>query len=488
MSRRIIPDRSKGFFQRLREKAARVIGGKAVREYWIGFEDDLDRDPNDPLNKIYRVFGPKRAHRTLPSYLMDEQHRQAYRYLIENPFIVRLANLKADFIVGGGIEPHSDDEQVAEFIERFWTDPINNLKKEHRKYALEYRLYGELIWEKVKNDMTGLVRLNPRDPLEVSYIDGHPKYELIPAQIVFRSVAQSEIRANIVNTIPAVMRGDLKPAVADVYYHRANSATGSLRGISDFYASMEWCDALDSASFTMLERMNILLTYIWHLKASNIDEKQADAFRKTLENARPSTALVTSKDVEIAAIAPDLKNADFVTGADFIKQQIAMATGVPENWLGKAGVANVGESASMDAPTLKSLSTAQAEYLCVLRETIDDVLEEGILRGSVPANAKELYTLNVAPVSKRELGSVVTAATQLAASLSNARNENWLTHEEAARVFRQVVGEIAELKTELPEEIVKALDQGVTPEAMADFQRLSDRIKSEENGHARIVA
>lgn len=472
-----------GFIGRIRAGLSRFIGAE-LKENIIGWEEDVEIDPADPLNRIFRPFGQGRSIRTLPSSLMDEQHRQAYRSLVENPFINRLAKLKGDFIVGGGIAFKSEDDRVQAYLDDFTKDKVNALDTRMRTIASEFRLFGEIVWEKVVNRSSGQVRLNARDPLEISAVLGHPKYGLIPSKIAFRSMT-GEVVAEIVNTLPDDLRPPPTP-MPQVYYHRANAWTGSLRGISDFYAALEWADALDAASFSMLERMVVLLTFCWHAKMQRLDPKVRDEISRTLQNARPNTVLVTTNDIDLNAVAPDLKAADFSEGARYIKQQIAMAAGVPENWMGQAGVANVGESASMDMPSLKSLACDQAEFIEALRATVDDALEEGFKAGSVPPNAAELYTIEVEPVSKRELNQVVTAAASLSSSLSQARNEGWLDHEEAARTFRHVVGQIVDLAEELPDAEKDALTRGMKPDDLDQFKGLADRIGTDQtNGAAK---
>jgi hypothetical protein len=474
-----------GLFASIRRGVAKVVGAKLKEDIFGGANFLVE--PDDPDGRIYRELGRKGARRTIPSHLMDEASRQSFKLLIENPYIKRISNIRADFIVGKGIEPKSESDMIVDEIMSFWSDKANGLDKRQHQYAMEFGTYGELAWERLVNRESGRMRINPRDPLEIGRVEGHPTFDLIPWRMFFK-VQGGEIPATILNTLPPDLV-EVDPRVANVYYFRSNQMTGNLRGVSDYYDMLEWADSLDAAAWSMLERMNQLITYIWHLKVTNLKPEDKTAFKNFLENARPSSAFVSEKDVELDAKTPDLKSADYSGGADWIKSQLAMSGGIQPNWIGLAGEANIGEAASMDQPVFRTLARKQGEYLDILRTVTDDYLRQRVVHGTLAPTVKigdddvppwKAYTLHAEPVSKREMGQVANVAASLGAALGNALNEGWITTKEGAQVFRSVVSELSELSEELPEGI--AQETGIPNMNLDAFKGLSDRLAPNGNG------
>ncbi|NIM20852.1 MAG: hypothetical protein GTN64_00285, partial [Candidatus Latescibacteria bacterium] len=295
---------------------------------------------------------------------------------IKNPFLRRMAKMVAEFIVGNGMMPVSKNEAVQRELDEWWTDPVNDLDKRHYTMALEFGLYGELIIERVVNAFTNRHRYNFLDPLFVAQINPHRDFPGIPSSIDFwergqTGVGAGTVRAKILNGVPesALLSGHKVGMTDDpmVFYFRTNNLSGSLRGHSNFYPLIEWADILDNAGFTMGERMVIMLQFMWHLKSGNLDEETKKTYKKLFQPANPGSLLMTNKEVELAAIAPDLKAADFTEGARFIRNLLAGAAGVPEHFMGEGGDVNRATALAMNLPTLRSFLQQQREFVEVLR-------------------------------------------------------------------------------------------------------------------------
>ncbi len=250
-----------------------------------------------------------------------------------------------------------------------------------------------------------------------------------------------------------------------VFYFRTNNLSGSLRGHSNFYPLIEWADILDNAGFTMGERMVIMLQFMWHLKSGNLDEETKKTYKKLFQSANPGSLLMTNKEVELAAIAPDLKAADFTEGARFIRNLLAGAAGVPEHFMGEGGDVNRATALAMNLPTLRSFLQQQREFVEVLRTLARANLVSVAQRGRIPMEEVDNFQIQVDPMNPQDTGTVTTALGGAVSALSAAKLEGWITDNEARQTIRTILGGTIELdenvETEAAEDVPTDSERGI---------------------------
>jgi hypothetical protein len=444
-----------GIIRSIRRFLAKLVGSRIKEDILSDFDSD-----DEPSHHLYRQLGVGRgfraAARDLRPVLQDEQNRQAYKFYIENPFIRRLARMTAEFIVGNGISVKSGNPAVQEELDAWWNDPVNDWERRHFTLAVEYPLYGEAVLERVANVFTGRHRYNWLDPLFIAQVHPHPKFPGVPAAIDFWNAGAGGgrvVTAAILNGVPeAAMLGDARKddESPKVFYFRTNQLSGALRGHSNYYPLFEWADVLDNAAFTMGERMVILLTYVWHLKAKNLDPETKKNYRKKLEEANPGAALISDTETTLEAIAPDLKSADFTEGARFLRNLIAGSAGIPEHWLGEGGDVNRATAVAMNLPTIRSFVQQQREYVAVIRSLARANLESVARMGRIPASEIDDFTVQVDPMNPADSSTVANALGTLVGALTSAKLEGWVTDREAAQAVRNILGGIVELDEEAP--------------------------------------
>lgn len=471
----------------IRRFVARIAGAKIKEDILL---DDDEREPED--HRFFRRIGPRSfrgAFRDLPPFKQDEQNRQAFRAYIENAFIRRLARMTAEFIVGNGIALVSENERIQEELDAWWKDEVNDWERRHFQLAVELPLYGEVIQERVVNIFTGRHRYNWLDPLFVAGVRPHPKYPAIPADIEFWSPVGGGkvVIAKILNGVPEAAalaaENDEPETSPKIFYFRANNLSGSLRGHSAYYPLIEWADVLDNAAFSMGERMVILLTYVWHLKADNMDAENKKRWTEILQNAQPGSALLSGKDVELSAITPDLKSADFTEGARFLRTLIAGSAGVPVHFMGDGGETNLATAGAMNLPTLRSFLQQQREFVSVIRTLARANLESVARKGRIPAEAIDDFEIQVDPMNPRDNTTTATALATLVSALSGAKIEGWIADNEARQAIINILGGIVEI-----DQAVKVEDIGranLPPQVTAAMRRVSDFLREEPAGEDR---
>ena len=461
---------------------------KEAGDFGFGFfgGNDPGVDPEDPHGTIFRRMGGRHL-RTPSSVFLDESSRQGYEMWAKNPFIRRIANCVGHFIVGNGIRPNSDIPALQQFLDEMWDDEVNDFEGNQLKYAREFRLEGEILWERVANHFQRPVRINPIDKLWIAGVKGHHEFNLIPSQVFIQTRSQP-FPVHIINTLPIELQKTLGDDVPMAYYYRANEATGSLRGLSDFLPIFEWADLLDQSTFTMMERMIILLTYVWHLEMVKYNEDEAAVLQEQLQNAGPNSALITREGTKLTAVTPDIKSADFKGAFDTGREVLAAGGGFPTNWLAAPGQANVGEAASMDMPTLKSLTWSQKEFIKgplmkTFRDAVNLAFAQGRFNGVMDLEGKPItstdqlvFSFDTTPVSKKELGQVATALGQLVNALQIAFDDQLITKPEYGRVIRTVINEISDIELEMPKILEDMHKLGINVPDLSIVRKFDDRL------------
>jgi len=460
-----------GIMKSVRNGVAKIVGAKLREDLLTDYQGD-----DEPTHKYYRKLGGGRggfrsAQRDLRSSLQEEQNKQAFKAFLENPFIRRLAKMTAEFIVGNGVSVRSEDPKVQAELDEWWSDPVNDMDRRHFQLALELPLYGEVVLERVTNVFTGRHRYNALDPLFVRQVRPHRKYPAIPAELEFSSQAGEVILGKIINGVPEASILGMKQTLDDLplcFYFRTNNLSGALRGHSNYYPLLEWADVLDNAAFTMGERMVLLLNFVWHLKADNLDGQTKEKYKQLLSEANPGSALVTGKNIDLTAVTPDLKSADFTEGARFIRNLIAGSAGIPEHWMGEGGDVNRATAMAMDLPTLRSFLQQQQEFVTMIRTLARANLVSVAGRGRIPMEEVDNFTVQVTPIATKDMGALASSLSTLMGALSNAKMEGWISDQDARNMVRNMLDGVVELEEdatgeapeeELPAEVQAAMDR-----------------------------
>lgn len=455
-----------------------MVGAKLKEDT---FQDEgIREEPDHILYRKLQRRGFRDPIRDLPARLQEEQSRQAYKFYVENPIIRRLAKMSAEFIIGNGVTipaKHKDpnvEKQIQTELDEWWSDPVNNWDKRHYTLAVELPLMGEWSAERVPNLFTGRHRYNSIDPLVISDVIAHEKFPTVPAWLILagKQLGQQAIKARILNNVPEqdMLLGQNTPGTDPmVFYFTTNNLSSALRGHSNYYPLFEWADVLDNAAFTMAERMVIMLTYVWHIQQKNMKEKEKKTLKRDLENAGPATVAITDPETTLEPKTPDLKSADFVEGARFLRNFIAGSAGIPEHWLGEGGDVNRATATAMNMPTIRSFRQQQREYVTVLRTLCRANLQSVAARGRIPADAIDSFTVQVDPLDPADVTAIGSALGSLVVGLETASINGWVSDDQARDVIHNVLSGLADMdEDQLPPAVRRVVQQ--SPE-LADAAR-----------------
>lgn len=459
-------DNTVGLFQKRAKVPKRSKGGAPalkVRET-IGIPDPDFFLPGH--QNFRRTAG--RAIRTVPDSERRRSLRHAFDEHRQNPIANRILAIKADFIVGAGIMPISENEDLSKFLTSFWEDKVNRFPQQLHKLAVGFRRDGELIAEPLVNTVTGRTRLLWNDPAIIVEVVPHTKFYTEPAKIRWGLTGVGgDNEAYIVAPGEAEHTWTELQAMKKeaVLYFRANESVGDLRGLSDLHHSWEYLTALDNASFAMLERIIVSISYIWMVKGKGMSGPEIDDILATLRTAKPGESMYLRGDTTIEPLIPELKGAEFAEVFRTFKNIILGGSATPEGWFADADSANRAALTAQGDPTFRAMSRSQNEFVTVLRTCVDFAIERAVEAGILSAEAAAAgYELSTDPINQKDDNLIVDLLVKLTQVLDYAVEiAGSMTQKEAAVIFRQKISEITDIGEELPDELVKEFEATARP-------------------------
>ena len=99
-----------------------------------------------------------RSIRRIPPHERSSALRRSWEERRQNPIANRILSIKADFIVGSGMKPESENEELRDFLADVWTDPVNRLDQRQHALAIDHRGDGELLCQPLVNGITAKTR------------------------------------------------------------------------------------------------------------------------------------------------------------------------------------------------------------------------------------------------------------------------------------------------------------------------------------------
>ncbi len=401
--------------------------------------------------------------RTVPTHEHRQALHKAFTERRQNPIAHRIVEMRADFIVGTGMRPQSEDEELQDFLTEFWEDPVNDFPHDQHAQVTSFRADGEALGEPLVNPVTGRTRILWHDVAAISEVLPHVRYVTKPGRVRF---AWGDGRSSGMIVAPGepelvVARWEDYAAagVKPVLYYRTNAVVGVLRGFGDLYHLVEYVQALDNASFAMLERILVAITFVWILRGKGLRPREVEQILATLRTGKPGESLYLREGTTIESVFPDLKSGDFSEAFRTFKNLILGGSGTPEAWFGDGDAANRATLAEQGTPLFRSLLRAQMEQRALYESVCDFAVERAAEKGLIsPAAAGSTYTIETEPISKQDDAKVADLLVKTQSALDYGVDTKALTPKEAALAYRALLTQIVDVSEELPDELLARLD------------------------------
>ncbi len=463
-----------------------------------------------------------RSDKELSPAKWQKQMAVAHFLWLQNPMGARIIELLADFVVGDGFNWEAEDPEVSEIINRFWTDPDNNLDLTQFDRYTELILFGVWAPRAFVNPHNGHVKLGPIDPAWIVEVIGsvhiagradflkvsrlrplhaglaeaekaklEGKKESHPVDDVPSPAPSAGAGIGSITDIWKVIARDDDPKSetvgllkGEVFYFASNKLSFLLQGMSDLFRIADWVDAFDQFIFGQMERINFLNAHIWDITIVGAEKEEVQERADDLAKnpPKPGTARVHNEKETWAALAPKLNAAEVEQISKTVKMLILGSIGIPEHWFAEGGDVNRATAAEMAGPIIRKLKRKQAQWVEVLRVLLQFQIDQAIAKkrlskvypeGHEKAGQPRDMSFKIIPhdISAKDVFQFIESLDKLTTTLANAVAEGFVERSKAAELWSNQASEV-----------------GVEVEAPTNEEVDANKKKEDADAEAKVTA
>lgn len=400
-------------------------------------------------------------------------------YLWESNLLAnRLVELPLAYLLAEGVRLKAEDEEVQQWLDAFWHDPINNMNLKLIQKARELSLFGEQCWPTFVNEMNGKVRLGYLDPslIETIITDPDNGEQVIGVVTVKNKHGQARRYRVIVNgpedQLFTQRTRDIRETFTDgeCFYFAINKLSNGKRGRSDLLPQIDWLDAYENFMFGEIDRAQFMRAFMWVLTMTNATPEEVKAKARDVAPPKPNSVRVCNDAERWDAVSPDLKTTDSSEAARLFRNHILSGATIPEHWFGGGGDVNRATAAEMGDPTFKMMAMRQTFLGYVLESVAKYVIrqKELAVSRSEPDLNDLLYSITIEwpEMIAKDISKYSAALQQVTAAVAQLVLNNLITKERALMIIEKITSRLGVVFDPL-EELTAALAEAAN-EAQKD--------------------
>lgn len=355
-----------------------------------------------------------------------------------NPLANSIIELQVDFAMGDGITFEAEDEQVGEILEEYWEDPTNDWPNKGADRFRDLSLNGELI---LKPEVKGIEGRGSTGKVIIHnlYPGSIKKVGMAGERIVLIEMDGQAPEAQKV-----IYKNDLGKMEGDLFYYQINKTSFQSRGVSDLLNIRDWLALYDKSLYTTLERVGLLMSFVWDVTIKGADGEQLRSKWKQIQAnpPRPGGTRVHNENEEWKAETPELGGRDFDDIFRLLKSQIIGGSRQPEHYFGMGGDVNLATAAAMNRPYLMKVRRRQNFWKKIISDQFDYVIEKAIANNSLPAGVDTSYSINIGDPDKDAANTVSDTLVKFSNALSVLQGSGIIDMNTATSVVKMLLGQI----------------------------------------------
>ncbi len=445
--------------QLVQEKSAELMKSEAKKEAQRLMAQILPDIVERPGDEGYRRLTQTEKDLAPPSH--DRHLRIAYYLYVTNPMAHRIIDMTRDFVIGDGVQYHTQDDRVKEVLDKHWNDPVNHWDIKQFNKVKELFLYGEQIYPVFVNEFTGHVRLGYIDPLNVDQVIPEPGNPEIVRSVVMKPGKEIFLKERNpgTNRLIAVPKRELKvirvddnprsptfgKLVGDCFYFAMNKVSNATRGFSELMHLSDWIDVYDQLLFTHMDRLMFLRTFVWDVLLEGADENAIKLKRKDLamNPPKPGSWIVHNEKEKWTAVTPDLKATEHTEEEKKVRAFILGGAGIPPHWFGEGDDVNRATAVAMDTPVFRMLKARQRYVRFMFEHIFRFCIDQAIIKRTLPSTDESFSTdisASLPEFSAKDEGQIASTLTNVVNALTVARSQNWISDETSAKLVAMIAG------------------------------------------------
>jgi hypothetical protein len=479
-------------FGRARESLITHLGGvtetraseRAGRAYEAGYNEGIE---DEPVSGTLKRQGYKsilgNAIRNLGGLDHDKVLDTAWKLFLSNPVAGRSMRLKRDYILGSGVTPQADDDDLQTILGEFWR--VNKLDGRLKKFILQLHLLGSQCYPAFVRKSDGAVRLGYIDPAQIERVVCHPENVMEKWAVVVKEVQGADAWAKrhgkrvyrIIREQESVIGDDdrvksgqhegkrvtadqaeLEPWESEMlkahnlteytgscFYFSVNELSNQSMGFSDLLQEADWLDQLNAVLFALADREHMadFFSYDVTLDGAGEDDvrKRAGEIRK---NPPRKGSVNVHNDKEAWRMdRPDLKQAGSIEASRTLLRFALGGLGLPEHWYAYGNETNRATAEAQGTPTFRSLESDQDNTRAVILEMLYFVRDQAAIAGALSGESVEVeIVLTMPEMTTKDLGAIGQSLGVVAQALLTIESLNLVTRETQAKVWAKFVSEI----------------------------------------------
>lgn len=467
----------------VKDRVIEVLGGlteqaadkRASENYAQGYHDGND----DPVEGTVKSQGYRR---TIAAGLRDftkvprEKLLEVVWSLYQsNPVAKRTLDIKAAYLIGGGVQRQTEDEDLQEILDNFWK--LNKLDLQLVKFVRQLFLWGEQIYPAFVREADGRVKLGYIDPSLIVPTDGgivtHPenaleqwaviigkKYGKKAAYRVIREdegfaaddhIVQPKYEGLLVTAEQAMIqpwetkllaKHGLDKYTGSCFLYNVNNVSNQPRGFSDLLQVADWLDQLDETLFALGEREQMAGYFFADVTLTGANKDTVDTRANELRAHPPKKGSVNVHNENEAwdMTHPDLKQDPSIATANEQLTFVLGGLGLPRHWYGHGDETNRATAQAQGDPTWRTLKMCQDYVKHMIVQMLTFARDQAAIAGAY--SGEDEITVTMPEMTVKDMMVVSQAMAQLALALTTAESSGWIDHETAAEAWAKAMAEL----------------------------------------------
>ncbi len=389
----------------------------------------------------------------------------SYWLYYTNNLIGGMIEKSTDVICGKGFDYKTENPELQKRLDRFWKrDRLNNFAWLQDVYTAWLRVFGECCFTFFTRP-DGSVRVGFVEPYNIDRTYTDPGNPFIVTGVRLKSTfdAKQPILTTVLDpTQPeealfdtatraqrAAFKQTIDKHVECVYFPlnprilSADDDNPNLRGTPPLLASFDPAVDAEDVLYSMRRRADMASRILWDVTLEGADDDDIEAFLEDNDVPDEYTVNAHNERVSWQLNAPDLKASEHETQHRIVRNYAigGKGPGMPPTWFGDGTDANRASAQELPFTTVLGLERQQDKQAAIFRSLLE---YQAVQAGFDP----DEFDMVLPTISKKDMKEMSTTMRELTAALTVAEDRQWLTTEEARRVYRE---NLEDLGTELGE-------------------------------------
>lgn len=363
----------------------------------------------------YRQLGT--GQREIPSWVNDKARAYSVAAYRSNPMARAIIDTYVSFCVGdSGVSLQCTSDEVRPVAEAFWNDPKVDLGHIQEMLLRDFMLNGELAYELMVGETTGVVQISPIDVSRITGVSLDRGNPLWPAQLYVANAEGGSTPYSVVQV------DDITGLRLGQFLFRTGwrALITDRRGQPFLAPILDELDSYDRVLNNLIDRTALARYLAFDVTVKGNSDENAV---KNFIAARGGTHVPQSGTIEVHNESVEWKPMNAQSGAfedaetlTSILTNIAGGTGLTKTWLADPSNSNRATSMTMAEPVRRRVSGVQASWLNHMTDLARFAVDQAIRAGRLPATVPSTDSASGAVMEVPSALTVRIAGPEIAAS------------------------------------------------------------------------